>query len=151
MKKLAFALAGLLLSFSTTHSWALSKEEVVAFVDEAAAFYQAEGREVAFAEFQNPDGRFHRGELYVFVSDLTGKVLAHGTIPKLVGKNLVTMQLKDAKGAPFAQMLVDQALAGDGWVEYHWTHPVEKTVKAKMSYVKNVANEFFIAAGIYKD
>lgn len=131
-------------------AWALTEAEVEAFVDEAVAYYQTHGRETAFAEFQNKEGQFHRGELYVFVADLDGKVLAHGTIPKLVGKNLVEMNLKDAKGEPFAKMLVDKAQSGGGWVEYHWTHPVEKTVKPKASFVKVVDDSLFIAAGMYR-
>ncbi len=35
------------------------------WVDEAMAFYGSTGKEIALAEFSNPEGRFTSGEQYV--------------------------------------------------------------------------------------
>ncbi|MBI5441029.1 MAG: histidine kinase, partial [Deltaproteobacteria bacterium] len=42
------------------------------------------------------DGKFVRGELYVFALQFDGTTLANGGNPKMVGKNLFEMNLKDA-------------------------------------------------------
>src|SRR5512145_1234786 len=55
----------------------ISNETLVAFVDEAVAYARAHGREAALREFNNPDGPFVRGELYIYAYDFNSTTLAH--------------------------------------------------------------------------
>ena len=43
----------------------VSNETLVAFVDRAVAYAKTQGRDVALAEFNNPNGSFIQGELYI--------------------------------------------------------------------------------------
>ena len=41
-------------------------EQAKSLVQEAAAFYQAQGKDATLKELNNPQGKFVRGDLYVF-------------------------------------------------------------------------------------
>lgn len=150
LRKLMMA-AGLGLFFLTLTGtvWAsASASEATTLVDKAVAFYKANGKDKAFAEFNNSKGQFVKGELYVFIWDFGGKVLAHGANEKLIGKDV--SQLKDVDGKLFVQEAVELAKAkGSGWVDYKWTNPTTKKVEAKSTYVKKV-DDIIFACGIYK-
>lgn len=123
-------------------------DEAVVLVKKAVAFYQAEGKDKAFAAFQDPKGEFQVKDLYIFVQDVKGGMLAHGKNPGLVGKDL--SGLKDADGKLFVQEMMKIAVGpGSGWVDYKWANPATKKIQDKSSYVESVDGLFF-GAGIYK-
>src|SRR5277367_5615481 len=64
-----------------------SKDEVMARVKSAIAYYKSNGREKALAELNNKEGQFAAGEDYVDVHDLNGVCVAHPVTPALVGVN----------------------------------------------------------------
>jgi signal transduction histidine kinase len=122
--------------------------EAKAMMEKATAFFKANGKEKAFAEFNNPKGQFIKDDLYIFVIDTTGAVFAHGGNPLLVGKSLIG--LKDSDGKPFIKGLIDAANAkGTGWFDYNWTNPTTKKVQAKSTYFEKVGDLVF-GCGIYK-
>ena len=55
-----------------------TKEDAIAMVKKAGAYYQLHGLEKALAEFNNQKGQFVKDELYLFVYDERGLNLAHG-------------------------------------------------------------------------
>lgn len=124
-------------------------DEAVAMVKKAGAYYKANGRDKALAEFNNPNGQFRDRDLYVMAYDKTGTNLAHGANAKLVGKNLI--DAKDADGKPIVKTFVDIAFngSGKGWVDYMWPNPVTKLVQAKSTYVERF-DDILIGVGIYK-
>lgn len=125
-----------------------SADEAVALVKKAVAYMQANGKEKAFAEFNNPKGQFIDRDLYIFAADMNGVTLAHGTNPKLLGKNM--MELKDADGTPFIKKLYEVAnTKGKGWFDYKWPNPVTKAIEPKSTYVEKVG-DVVILCGIYK-
>ena len=118
-------------------------------VKKAVAYIKANGPEKAAEEFTN--GKlFKDRDLYVAYTELTGKVLAHGGNPKLVGKNL--MGMKDSDGNPFFQMLVDLAKTkGQGWSDsYRFLNPTTQKIEAKTMYVERVG-EAYVGVGVYKN
>ena len=118
-----------------------------AWVKKAADFYKAQGKDKALAEFNNPKGQFVKDDLYIYVLDLSGKMLAH---PKaeLVGKDFMTV--KDADGKLFAVDMVKTAKEkGSGWVDYKWENPKTKKIDPKTAYFEKVG-DVIIAAGAYK-
>jgi cytochrome c len=118
------------------------------FVEKAIAFYKANGRAIALAEFSNPQGRFVKGEQYIFVLDSTGVMLAHGVNQKYVGKDFY--RLMDSDGQSFIKDIVDIANAeGSGWVEYLWVDRVTKTEQPKVVYFEQT-NGVIICSGIYQ-
>jgi len=127
---------------------ASSESDAKALVEKAAAFYKANGKDKAFAEFSNKGGQFIKGDLYIFVVDMKGLTLAHGGNPKLVGKDM--SELKDADGKYFMKDIIKTAKEkGNGWVDYKWANPSTKKVDNKSTYVQKVDNNVF-GCGIYK-
>lgn len=126
-----------------------SPNEAVAMVKKAVALVKSEGKDKAFAAFADPANKdFHDRDLYLYVYDMNGVSLAHGTNPKMVGKNLLNM--KDNEGKPMIQEMVKVAKEkGSGWVDYKWPNPVTKAVEAKSGYVERV-DDFLIGSGVYK-
>src|SRR5580692_3749945 len=92
-------------------------EQVQALVDQAAEHIRNVGRQQAFADFNRRDGGFVDGELYIFCGDATGKVLAHGDNPKLVGKSVANVRDTDGK-SPAVEVFRVAQTKGKGWVEY---------------------------------
>jgi cytochrome c len=125
-----------------------SADEAKALVEKGVAYLKANGKEKALAEFNNPKGKFVVKDLYLFVGDMEGNVLAHGAIRAFVGKNL--MSLKDANGKYFVKEMVEMARKQrSGWVDYRWADPVTKKTAPKASYFET-SEGMFIACGVYK-
>jgi cytochrome c len=125
-----------------------SADDAVALVKKAAAFLKANGKEKAMAEFNNGKGQFIDRDLYIFVTDMKGTMLANGSNQKLVGKDL--MALKDADGKAFVKAYTELTTEkGKGWVDYKWQNPATKAIDQKSSYVEK-HDDLIIGAGIYK-
>ncbi len=54
-----------------------AKEELIVFVNEARDFVVEQGKDKALEVFNDPDGEFVRGELYIIAYDFNGTRLAH--------------------------------------------------------------------------
>jgi cytochrome c len=123
-------------------------EQAQAMVEKAAKLLADEGKDKAFPVFDDPKGPFVDGDLYVFVLNLEGTTVAHGTNKALIGKTL--LNIKDADGKLFVQDII--ALGkdkGEGWVDYKWPNPVSHKVEAKSSYIKKVG-DYIVGVGVYK-
>ncbi|WP_306590955.1 cache domain-containing protein [Geothrix sp. 21YS21S-4] len=124
--------------------------EVESLVKEAIAFAKTNGKEAAFKEITKLGGRFHRygGELYVFVYDLDGKVLAHGQGASKVGVNQI--KAKDPDGVAFVEDRVRLAKTkGKGWHDYKYLNPKTGQKEPKTSYIE-LWDGLIFGAGIYK-
>ncbi len=128
-----------------------TQKDAIALVDKAAAYLKVNGEAKAFAEFNKKDGPFAdmSRDLYVFVFDLTGKCLAHGANPALIGRDL--SGLKDSDGKYFIKEFSTIAKTkGKGWIDYNWSNPTTKKIEPKSTYVLKVADNMLIGCGIYK-
>ena len=124
--------------------------EAEALVKEAIAFAKAHGKEAAFKEITHATGRFqrHGGELYVFVYDMDGKVLAHGQGASKVGVNQI--RAKDPDGVEYIQDRVRIAKTkGKGWHDYKYLTPKTGQKEPKTSYIE-VWDNLIFGAGVYK-
>lgn len=151
MKKLFATIAfGVAMVGFTQHSLASEKgsqQEATALVKKAVAHMKASGKEKAYADFTS-GSQFKDRDMYVFVVDFNGVVLAHGANPKLVEKNL--LELKDSDGKYFAREFIQTAKTkGSGWVDYKWPNPVTKAIEQKTTYVERV-DDMLVACGVYK-
>ena len=127
---------------------AVTKEQLVSFVNEAAEYAKAQGKEKALSEFSNPNGSFFRGELYIYVYDFNGTTIAHPVNPEKIGVN--RLNETDAKGNLFIRELRDTALNGSGFVQYYYVNPVHNnTVEPKLGYVVKVDDTWWLGSGIY--
>jgi cytochrome c len=124
-----------------------SKQKAKDWVAKAIEFYKASGREIALAEFTNPKGPFVQDEMYIFVLDSKGNMVAHGVNEKYTDKSFV--DLKDSTGKTFIREIIEAANAnGSGWVEYQWYNPVNKETKPKSLYFEKI-DDLIICSGIY--
>jgi cytochrome c len=120
-------------------------DEAKAMAIKAALYLKDSGPDPAFAAFNAKTGPWHDRDLYVFVSGPDHKVLAHGSIPALVGRTLAT--LKDVDGNSISDKI--HAVPNEGWIEYKWQDPVTKAIAPKVSYVVRVG-DYFVVVGAYK-
>jgi len=137
------------LVFTATLSFSATVEEVQAFVEDGVKLCKEKGTEACLKEFNNKDGAFIKGELYMFAYNFEGVNQALGSNPKLVGKNL--FKLKDASGLMLIQELIKIAKTdGEGWLDYKWSHPIKKKIADKRSFIKRIDGDMFIGTGFYK-
>ena len=85
---------------------------------------------------------------YVVVYELDGKVLAHGSNPKFVGKDM--SDAEDVDGKLFVKERVEMAAKqASFWQDYKFVNPVSKKVEPKQMYCERLDNTA-VCAGIYK-
>jgi cytochrome c len=124
-----------------------TKQDAQAIVEKAAAFASANGKEKLLAEVNNKAGEFNKGELYVFVYDLNGTLIADPVNPGLLGQN--NLAKPDADGKFFRKEIVEVAnTKGKGWVDYKFNNPTSGKIEPKASYVLK-QGDVIIIAGIY--
>ena len=145
------------LALMTAVVWpaaAQTRDQAKAFVKKAVEFAKKNPKEKFLEEVSGPKGQFHfvkgqNNDLYIFVYDLEGKVMAHGVRRELVGINRWTA--KDPDGKPWIQdwtKLVKEK--GNGWIEYKELNPAQgNKVMKKASWVE-LHNGMVIGAGIYE-
>lgn len=122
-------------------------DDAKAWVKKGVEFYKANGKDKALAAFNDPKGQFSKDDLYIYVLDINGKMLAHPNA-KLVGEDF--MVKKDADGKLFAADMVKIAKEkGSGLVDYKWENPKTKVVEPKTVYFEKV-DDLIIASGAYK-
>ncbi|HYA14109.1 MAG TPA: cache domain-containing protein [Syntrophales bacterium] len=126
-----------------------SEQEAKEWVQKAIAFYKKAGKAIALAEFTNPKGPFIQGEMYVFVLNLKGTMLAHGINEKYIGQDFC--DVKDSDGRSFIREIVEVGNAkGSGFVDYKWYNPVTKEDLQKHVYFEKV-DDVIICSGVYKE
>ncbi|MBF0570165.1 MAG: PAS domain S-box protein [Candidatus Omnitrophica bacterium] len=124
-------------------------QDAQAIVGKAADFYRQNGREAFLKEVNDPQGQFHKDDLYVFVYDQSMTMLARPVKPELVGKNL--LEKKDWAGGKYFRKEIQRiALSkGRGWVDYEYENPVDKQIEPKTTYVQKL-DDMIVCAGAYK-
>jgi hypothetical protein len=143
-----------LLSFATAlllaePAWAVeeaTRDEAKAMAIKAAAFLKSADPTTAFAAFDAKDGPWQdpgRG-LFVVVIDAKGMMVAHGTNPGLIGKNV--LDLKDVDGKPFNREWV--SVTDAAWVSFKWRNLLTNMVAPKVVYVVHVG-DYFVGVGTY--
>jgi signal transduction histidine kinase len=136
----------LLLAIATPLFAVGTKEQAKALVKTAIVDYKAEGQAV-LAKVTAKDPKYVHDDLYVMVYDMNGKCVAHGSNPKMVGKDLIDLQ--DPDGKAFVKERVEIAKTkGSGWQDYKFTNPADKKVEAKTAYLER-SGDYIFACGAY--
>jgi cytochrome c len=87
---------------------------------------------------------FISGEVYLFVFDKEGRIIAHGEQLHLMFQNLYNS--KDQFGTLYVQNIIKTATSEGIWVTYGWRNAIKRT------YVKKVSKDgqdYIIGAGYY--
>lgn len=138
---------------------AVTPEEVIAKVREAAAYLGKEG-EAGLAAIGAEGSPFIWKDTYVFVYDCAADVIVAHAVP--ASRGLKISGLKDADGKLYGAELCDAAkVPGGSWGEYVWAKPVKgadgqltytRDAFRKVSYMLSVdGHPWQVGAGIYND
>jgi cytochrome c len=126
-----------------------TSDEAVAMVKKVVAYMKIHGAEKTYAAVSEAKGQFTDRDLYVFIIDASGKELAHGSNPRLIGKNV--MEMKDTDGKFIVKELFEITNKnGKGWSDHRWPNPITKEIDKKTSYVEKMSDGSIIGCGIYK-
>ena len=121
--------------------------EAKALLDKAVAYFDSNGVARAFCVFNDADGAFHKGPLYVFAVNMDGVYFAHSAAPTLIGTSL--RDTRDATGQPIANLVMEAvATQQSAPVEYMWLNYETNKVEKKQTFLKRVEN-FILGVGYY--
>lgn len=148
LKKLLAICFALIATCSLAGETGPTPKDAIALVNQASAYLAANGRNKFLVAINTPKGEFDKGNLYVFVYDMTGTMVAHPVNPKLVGVNLY--DVPDPDGKYFRRDIVALAKTQkSGWVDYRYRNPETGKIEQKTTYILAVG-DLILAAGIYK-
>ena len=152
MKKFTIKGVGLFVAFvmlsTSIGLMAATKNQAKAMAKKVEAYYKTHGKEKTMAEVQKDKGQFEKGEIYGYVFDFNGTVLAHPKLPSWVGKSFKS--LKDADGKFFIQEAISTLQnQNECWIDYKWNNPKTKKIGLKHGYFLK-AGDFIISCGIWK-
>jgi cytochrome c len=117
-----------------------SPAEAKAMLGKAVAYYKANGRAKALAEFNRNRPPFSDRDLYVFCIGPDNKLIADGQYREFINQS--ADQLKDANGKPIGKAVWDIAMKkGEGELHYNWINPVTKLIEPKVSYFAKVGQD----------
>lgn len=124
-----------------------SSRQAKLLLDNAIDVMHSQGAKKAFEKFNDPQGGFVQGDLYIFAVDMKGTYMASGANPKLVGQSLANVS--DATGKPIGQEILKLAdLIGYGIIEYEWLNRQSNDVEHKFSRIHRVG-DYVIGVGFY--
>ncbi|MDD1678819.1 MAG: cache domain-containing protein, partial [Methanomicrobiales archaeon] len=122
--------------------------DLKSYVEEAISYAREQGRDAAIAEFNDRNGTFVRGNLYIYAFDYNGTTLALPFQPRLIGTDLSGLQ--DPFGVNYTKVEIYLAQQGGGFIFYHYPNPARNmTLEPKMSYVAPVDETWWLGVGIY--
>lgn len=151
MKRVLVAMIGALLTVSSPSFAAGDKgsaDEAVALVKKVIAAMKAEGKDKVYAAITAKDPRFVDRDLYAFAYDEAANCLAHGSNPKLVGRN--TIDTQDTDGKYYIKERMELFKKGKPfWQDYKFPNPTTKMIEPKSAYCEPAENNL-ICVGIYK-
>jgi len=125
-----------------------SREGLVAFVNGARDFALNTTQEEALKAFNDKNGTFVEGDLYIFAYDFAGNTLALPTQPELIGTNRIDD--KDANGVEFIRDMIALAQSEGGFTYYLYPNPARNMTQGlKLSYVTKVDDTWWLGSGIY--
>ncbi|ALT76025.1 hypothetical protein AT984_01140 [Paucibacter sp. KCTC 42545] len=114
----------------------------------SGAMSEAEAKAAAAAEI----GKIrYSGSEYIWINDMTPRMVMHPIKPELNGKDL--NENKDPKGKPlFVEFVKVVKASGSGYVDYLWPKPGATEPVGKRSYVQGFAPwGWVLGSGVYVD
>jgi cytochrome c len=123
--------------------------EAAAMVRRVQEKFRADGADATFkAVMDKSNPEFHDGDLYPFIYDMNGVIVATGGRTALVGMSLIS--LKDQDGRYLVREMIAIAQGpGSGWLEYKWPNPRTNKIEEKSSYIEKMG-DYIVGVGIWK-
>jgi TRAP-type uncharacterized transport system substrate-binding protein len=127
-----------------------TRDEAVAMVHRVQEMYKKLGPQGTFdAVKHKAPGTIDR-DLYVYILDMNGVVMANGAIPTMTtGTNLYNA--RDQNGKYFVREKLELCKASrPGWVDFRFLNPKTQTIEDKSSYIERMG-DYCAAVGIYRN
>jgi cytochrome c len=122
-------------------------EEAKALLDKAVTYFDNNGVARALCAYNDPNGAFRKGPLYVFAINMDGVYFAHGAAPSLIGTSL--RDTRDAAGQPIGELVMGAvATQQSAAVDYMWLNFETNKVEKKHTFLKKVG-KFVLGVGYY--
>jgi signal transduction histidine kinase len=126
-------------------------ENLVSYVKDAVAYARENGRDAAIAEFNNPNGRFVKGELVIMAFDFNGTNMASPPYAREVAANRLNLiNYQDPNGVSTIRLMRDLSLGEGGFI--YSVAKVEVDGKAiylpKINYAEPVDDSWWLFSGI---
>lgn len=147
MKKLF--IINIFLILSSIHLFASNEDKVKDLINQGIKLCEEKGIESCLSSFNDNNGDFVKGSLYIFAINYEGETLAHGGNPKIVGKNLYKMKAPDGTMI-FQEFINISKTKGEGWIDYMWSNPKTQKKSYKRSFIKKIGDNILIGSGYYK-
>lgn len=123
----------------------ISKHETaLLLVRSAAGFLRANSEEAAFTAFSDSNGKFVRGDLYVFVIGFDGIAKVWGDNHELTWRNV--MDARDDNGKPYVQVFINTVKQGPGQVTYRM-NGFDRV--ALLEHVEKDGDHYVVGTGYY--
>jgi TRAP-type uncharacterized transport system substrate-binding protein len=127
-----------------------TREDAIAMVHRVQEMNKKLGPEGTFAAVKRKAPGTVDRDLYVYIVDQNGIVMANGVIPTMTtGTNL--FNARDQNGKYFMREKVELCKASrPGWVDFRFLNPVTQTIEDKSSYIERMGDTTYcIGVGIY--
>jgi cytochrome c len=142
MKKILIALLFMCMAFGGfvyAQTEGVTADEARALVYRAVALIELSGCDQAFGACNDTRGALVSKDLYIFVVDMNGKVLAHGAQNDMIGKNII--KRKD----PYEKLIIRDMIVmsktnNEGRIDYRWENPVTKRTIPKATYFRKIGD-----------
>jgi polar amino acid transport system substrate-binding protein len=136
------------MTMKTLANLSADQQRVFAFVSEGVVYGREHGRQASLAEFNNPNGSFVRGDLFIFAGDYNGTSLASIALPQRV--NTSFNDEVDVTGQYYMRNKVNLSRSGGGFIIIYFPNPAHNfTPEPKLCYVHDVDGTYWIGAGMY--
>lgn len=152
MKAIFRALLVITALVQAQSAWALdhaTPEQAKALLARAIEKINKDGPTAAFAAFDDKSAGFKAAELYVFAVDMSGKYMASGANPQLVGTNAYDVQDREGKYV-IREIIKVAKKGGTGTVDYLWLDRADNKLEKKHSFVERVG-DYVVGVGYYQD
>ncbi len=141
-----------LFFFSTTLVSADEDKKIMAvnMVERAIQHYKMVGKEEAFQAFQDKQGAFVQGELYVVVLTEDGLIRSHPHNSGIMN-NPSVKKVKLPDGRVVTDSLVKSSLENPegGWFSYRWSNPETKNMGNKTAF-SQAYDKYTFSVGYYE-
>jgi TRAP-type uncharacterized transport system substrate-binding protein len=127
-----------------------TRDEAIAMVHRVQEMFKKLGPEATFqAVKRKAPGTIDR-DLYAYILDLNGVVMANGAIPTMTtGTNLINA--RDQNGKYFMREQMDICKGPQrGWVDFRFLSPLTQTIEDKSSYLERMG-DYCVGVGIYRN
>lgn len=123
-------------------------ENLKSFVQKAAAHAKENGKGSAVMDFNDKQGSFVDGELYIFAYEYDGTVIALPFQKELLGTK--RFGITDENGVKYIDASAEIAKSGGGSLYYVYQNPSHSYKEEfKIAYVLPAGDDWYVGAGIY--